>query len=447
MRNKLLGSVAACGLLLAMSAAYAQSPQGDLHRGTGQAAQQSERHGSSSAPSGAARAGGAAAERAGGAAHQGLAAGERRGGRETTGSAPSSNAGAAEHRGADMSRGRSNATTGSASGEAAGAAHKAQGAGKAAAGKAQGASGKAEGTAGSAASTARKGANGAAGTAQREHRGNASAAHGSASQQGNASRGASSRSATTGSGNANGSTQPSPSASQRTGGRAAQTPSANTGRQTTGSNAGTSGNAQGNAGSQARGQAATAGSANGSANLDPQRQTRVSQAITSSPHINRVSRADFSVSVGVEVPRHVHLARLPSTIVDIVPEYRDYDYVVVDEEIVIVQPRTHRIVSVIPERGARAASSSRTSSRQHFTSSQRERIRSYAMRERSTTGSGPSDFDIRVGARLPGDVQLLVFPDDLDAAIPDLRPYRYVVMQDEVLLIDPATDEIVDVIR
>jgi len=51
--------------------------------------------------------------------------------------------------------------------------------------------------------------------------------------------------------------------------------------------------------------------------------------------------------MGTEVPRTVKLAPLPPTIVEIVPQYRSYEYVVVQDDIVIVDPKTMKIVYVI----------------------------------------------------------------------------------------------------
>jgi hypothetical protein len=60
------------------------------------------------------------------------------------------------------------------------------------------------------------------------------------------------------------------------------------------------------------------------------------------------SNANFSVSVGTRVPRSVHVVVLPEEIVRIVPEYRGYNYFLVGDEIVIVDPRTLEIVAIIP---------------------------------------------------------------------------------------------------
>jgi hypothetical protein len=44
----------------------------------------------------------------------------------------------------------------------------------------------------------------------------------------------------------------------------------------------------------------------------------------------------------------VHVVPLPDTVVEIVPRYRGYDYILVGDEIVIIDPRTMRIVAIIP---------------------------------------------------------------------------------------------------
>jgi hypothetical protein len=62
----------------------------------------------------------------------------------------------------------------------------------------------------------------------------------------------------------------------------------------------------------------------------------------------RFSGARFSITVGEAVPQTVHLNRLPARVIEFAPQYRGYEYVLVGDEILIVDPRTHRIVAVIP---------------------------------------------------------------------------------------------------
>jgi uncharacterized protein DUF1236 len=59
------------------------------------------------------------------------------------------------------------------------------------------------------------------------------------------------------------------------------------------------------------------------------------------------SGAKFSMTVGEAVPQGIHLYRLPVRVIEFAPQYRGYEYILVGDEILIVDPRTHRIVAVI----------------------------------------------------------------------------------------------------
>jgi hypothetical protein len=61
----------------------------------------------------------------------------------------------------------------------------------------------------------------------------------------------------------------------------------------------------------------------------------------------KVTNVDFDVKVGVVVPRTVRVAPVPRTIVDIQPAWRGFMYFVYADEIIIVEPRTLRVVAVL----------------------------------------------------------------------------------------------------
>jgi hypothetical protein len=84
-----------------------------------------------------------------------------------------------------------------------------------------------------------------------------------------------------------------------------------------------------------------------SANLTPEKRTQLHQAVVKERSAPRVDRVDFSLSVGTAVPRSVRFVPVPSTIVEIEPSWRGYDYFVVGDQIVIVDPRSMEIVAVI----------------------------------------------------------------------------------------------------
>ena len=113
---------------------------------------------------------------------------------------------------------------------------------------------------------------------------------------------------------------------------------------------------------------ATSGTQTNQANQTTQTNTQVNQQtqVTSEKQVRiseTVSRArlaqpernlNISIRVGETIPPRVRLHRLPPEIVSIEPEYRDYEYFATDDEVVIVEPRSHRIVSQVPRDPSRA---------------------------------------------------------------------------------------------
>jgi hypothetical protein len=90
------------------------------------------------------------------------------------------------------------------------------------------------------------------------------------------------------------------------------------------------------------------GSSGASVNLSQDQRTRI-HAVVAKEHAPRFSGSEhFDITVGARVPRDVHIAVLPEDIVTIVPEYRGFDYVLVGDSILIIDPATLEIVAVIP---------------------------------------------------------------------------------------------------
>ncbi|WP_296742742.1 DUF1236 domain-containing protein [Mesorhizobium sp.] len=83
-------------------------------------------------------------------------------------------------------------------------------------------------------------------------------------------------------------------------------------------------------------------------NVTVEQKTQVTQIIHETK-VEPVRDVNFDISVGIEVPRQrIHLHRLPSRIVKIVPAYEGYEYfVLADGRIVIVDPDSYRIVLIL----------------------------------------------------------------------------------------------------
>jgi hypothetical protein len=109
-------------------------------------------------------------------------------------------------------------------------------------------------------------------------------------------------------------------------------------------------NERGGAGVNERGTAETrGGSTNVNVTLSTEQRTKIHSIIVADRSAPRLARADFDVRVGVVVPRDkVKFVAVPSTIIEIQPAWRGFEYFLVGDEIVIVDPATLRIVAVIP---------------------------------------------------------------------------------------------------
>jgi len=83
----------------------------------------------------------------------------------------------------------------------------------------------------------------------------------------------------------------------------------------------------------------------GSAKLTTEQRTKISSVIKSQK-VEPV-RLSVSVSVGTRIPADVRLHPLPQQVIVIYPEWRGYDYILVGDQIVIVNPRTHEIVAIV----------------------------------------------------------------------------------------------------
>lgn len=87
------------------------------------------------------------------------------------------------------------------------------------------------------------------------------------------------------------------------------------------------------------------GAAAGSAKLTTEQRTKITSIIRQ--HKVEPAHLNVSVSVGTRIPPSVHVYPLPVEVVEVYPEWRGYDYILVGDEIVIINPRTHEIVAIV----------------------------------------------------------------------------------------------------
>jgi len=87
-----------------------------------------------------------------------------------------------------------------------------------------------------------------------------------------------------------------------------------------------------------------------SVSLTTEQRTKIRTSVLESKSAPKISRNEinFDVHVGTVVPRSVRVVTVPDTIIEIHPAWRGYRYFVVGDEIVIVEPRSLKIVAVLP---------------------------------------------------------------------------------------------------
>ncbi len=80
--------------------------------------------------------------------------------------------------------------------------------------------------------------------------------------------------------------------------------------------------------------------------LSAEQRTTFRTAITRQK-VQPAKQVNFSISVGERVPRSVHSYPVPVELVHSYPHWRGYDYFLVGDQIIVVNPRTHEIVAVL----------------------------------------------------------------------------------------------------
>ncbi len=199
---------------------------------------------------------------------------------------------------------------------------------------------------------------------------------------------------------------------------------------------------------------AQSGSSNASvsASLNETQRTRVSESIARL-NVAPINNVNFSLSVGTVVPRDVRFQSLPADVVEILPQYRGYNFFVVRDDIVIVDPSTYKIVDVPPRTGRSTAAGPAPAPSSHkmtFSDRDREIIRKHARSSRTeqrTTGSSTTTTRFRVGERLPESVEIRSFPETVYRESPSLRDYRYFERENRTYVIEPRERTIIEEIE
>ncbi len=91
----------------------------------------------------------------------------------------------------------------------------------------------------------------------------------------------------------------------------------------------------------------TTGQAGAGAKLAPEQRTKITTVIREQ-HVQPVTNVNFEIRTGVRVPREgVKFYPLPQEVVTIYPQWRGYEFILVKDKILVVDPRTFEIVDIL----------------------------------------------------------------------------------------------------
>jgi hypothetical protein len=218
----------------------------------------------------------------------------------------------------------------------------------------------------------------------------------------------------------------------------------------------------------------------GGVRLSERDQTRVRDIIERSGG-PRISRNEFNVRIGAVVPPNVQFAPLPPEIVAIAPQYRGYDFVRVEDQIAIIDPGDRLVVAMVGDEGGPPAmygyderggryegreGGRYGSAREEGYQGRRERggrgeAYGYAPRVRldnrqeralyrgvmQEAKQNLKQVCVRVGDRVPEFVDIEPVPRQIAAETPDVARFDYFVLNDQVVLVDPDSRKVVDIIE
>jgi hypothetical protein len=206
---------------------------------------------------------------------------------------------------------------------------------------------------------------------------------------------------------------------------------------------------------------------------------KVNLAREAAPRIHRDllrsgNRTDVAVdyAIGRPMSDRVQLAPMPTEIIDESPELRGYNYTVIEDQVVVVDPRTREVVEVIgadsrsdaagfnggdTQTGAvrqggggresvavegRAPSSGGTPPSLTLSGPDRQLIRDGILRL-----SHAAMLNFNTGEQIPDQIPVEPIPDAIANQVPAIQQFDYFVTNERVVLVDPHTHSIVDVIQ
>jgi hypothetical protein len=182
--------------------------------------------------------------------------------------------------------------------------------------------------------------------------------------------------------------------------------------------------------------------ATGNIQISSATASQIANALMSTGHSQNISVA---VNIGAPMPGNVDLLPLPPAVVGLVPEYQGYEYVVVNDAIVVIQPSTRVVAEIIRPGGVAEAPAGSAPVSVNLTDAERQLLLDSVRDERLPEAQIAG---LTAGETVPQDVQLAPAPSAVVAQVPMIERYRlFVARNDQVVLVDPNTRVVVGVLR
>ena len=99
-----------------------------------------------------------------------------------------------------------------------------------------------------------------------------------------------------------------------------------------------------------------------------------------------------------------------------------------------------------PKAQPSSPSSTNQSSALQLSASQKTAIFQSVTKEKVKTPP-PANLQLSVGAQVPASVELYALPANIVSTVPATKQYKYTVAQNQVVLVDPASMKVVEIIK
>ena len=98
-----------------------------------------------------------------------------------------------------------------------------------------------------------------------------------------------------------------------------------------------------------------------------------------------------------------------------------------------------------PPPSAKMQASTQTQAQLSLSADQKQAIWNSVAKNKSAMA--PANFQASIGANVPAQIALRSLPSTLSKQVPDAKKYRYAKIADEVVLVDPSTHKVIDIIK